>query len=100
MDEISTIIRSCPAIENIRLRPEFQRYGFLNTLMRELGRLGIPHMNISNIENNDLAQHYLNLSKNPCSGVELTSAPNTVTPTIRYPTFSVNLSERYKACKI
>lgn len=100
MDEISTIFRSCPAIENIQLRPEFQRYGFLNTLMRELGRVGIPYINISNIANNDLAQHYLNLSKNSCSGVELTSAPNTVTPTILGPTFSVNLREQDKACRI
>lgn len=99
-DEISTILRSCPAIENIRLRPEFQRYGFLNSLMRELGRVGVPYVNISNIENGELALHYLQLSRNPGSGVELTSAPSTVSPTILGPTFSVNLRERYKACKI
>jgi hypothetical protein len=100
MEEISTIRRSCPAIENIRLRPEFQRYGFLNALMRELGRLGVPYVNISNIANTELAIHYLNLSKNPDSGVELTSAPNTVSPTILGPTFSVNLRERYRGCEI
>ena len=100
MDEISSICRSCPAIENIRIRPEFQRYGFLNALMRELGRVGVPYVNISNIENDELARHYLNLSRNLGSGVELTSAPNTVSPTIFHPTFSVNLRERYKARKI
>jgi hypothetical protein len=99
-DEISTILRSCPAIENIRLRPEFQRYGFLNSLMRELGRVGVPYVNVSNIENDELALHYLHLSKTSGSGVELTSAPNTVSPTILGPTFSVNLRERYKACNI
>lgn len=100
MDEISTILRSCPAIESLRLRPEFQRYGFLNALMRELGRVGVPYANISNIANTELALHYLNSSKNPASGVELTSGPNTVSPTILGPTFSVNLRERYKARKI
>lgn len=93
-DELSTICRSCPAIENIRLRPEFQRHGFLSALMRELGRVGVPYVNISNIENVELALHYLNLSRNSASGVELTSPPNTVSPTIRYPTFSFNLRKR------
>jgi len=99
-DQISNLMRSCPAIENIRLRPEFQRYGFLNALMKELGRVGVPYVNISNIENDELALHYLHLSRNPGSGVELTSSPNTVSPTIRYPTFSVNLGERYIAREI
>lgn len=99
-NEISTICRSCPSIENIRLRPEFQRYGFLNELMRELGRVGVPYANISNIANSELALYYSNLSKNPGSGVELTSAPSTVNPTILCPTFSVNLRERYRECEI
>jgi hypothetical protein len=99
-DEMLTIRRSCPAIENIRLRPEFQRHGFLNALMRELGRVGVPYVNISNIANSELALHYLNLSKKPGSGVELTSAPNTISQTIIGPTFSINLKERYKAREI
>ncbi|WP_426340750.1 hypothetical protein ACN9MZ_02505 [Pseudoduganella sp. S-14] len=95
-DEIFTMCRSCPAIESIKLHAEFQRYGFLNALMRELGRIGVPYVNISNIENHELALHYLNLSRDSRSGVELTSAPNTVSPSIRHPTFSFNLSERSK----
>lgn len=94
-DERLTILRSCPAIENIRLHPEFQRYGFLNALMRELARLHTPYVNLSNIENHELALHYLNLSRCPGAGVELTSAPSTVSPSIFYPTFSINLKERF-----
>jgi hypothetical protein len=57
-------------------------------------------VNISNIGNDELALHHLNLSRNPGSDVELMSAPNTVSPTILYPRFLVNLRERYKAREI
>lgn len=96
-DEQLTILRSCPAIENLCLRPEFQRYGFLNALQRELARVGTPYVNLSNIENQDLARHYLRLSQCSGSGVELTSAPRTVSPDVFYPTFAINLRERYRA---
>lgn len=99
-EERSTVFRSCPAIESIRLRSEFQRCGFLNALMRELSRAGIPYVNLSNIANSELALHYLNLSRIPGTGVELTSATNTVSPTTLCPTFSVNLRERYKVREI
>ena len=95
-DELMTILRSCPAIENLRLRPEFQRYGFLNALLRELARVGTPYVLISNIENHDLALHYLELSRCSGSGVELTSPPRTVSPTIFHPTFAINLGEVYR----
>ena len=63
--------------------------------MRELSRLGIRYVNISNIENDNLARHYLDLSRSTGTGVELTSEPTTVAPTISYPTFSICLKERF-----
>lgn len=93
--ELLTILRNCPAIESIHLRPEFQRFGFLNALMNALAGQGIPYVNISNIKNEAFALHYLSLSQGLRSGVELTSQQNTVTPSICYPTFSINLRERY-----
>lgn len=96
-EALMSIFSNCPAIENISLRPEFQRYGFLNALMKELARLGIHYVNISNIENKDLAKHYLVLSRQSESGVELTSGENTVGPNFCYPTFSINLRERFRA---
>lgn len=87
--------QDCPAIENIQLHPAFQRHGFLNALMKELGQQGVPYVNISNIENESLALHFLTLSRRPGAGVELTSPLNTVTPEVFYPTFSVDLKERF-----
>lgn len=96
-EEAFIILRSCPAIENVRLHPKFQRCGFLNALLTELAGRGTRYVNISNIENRSLAQHYLELSRCKGSGVELTSSQTMLFPAMAFPTFSINLRERYLA---
>ena len=99
-DEIMVIFRSCPAIERLHLYPKLQRCGFLNALLKELARRGTPYVLLSNIENRDLAQHYLELSRCSGSGIELTSpetSPETTASSdILPPTFAINLRERYR----